>query len=143
MLSAGAPPVRIVGQTLDVLALLLARPGELVSREEIRAVLWPNSHVDFDHSLDVVMSRVRSILGDDGVTDRYLETVPRKGYRFIAPVTKIDRARRAASRVWVRRLGTYAAVALLAAFIAILIARSRYEPFVPSKHVGRSAGSPR
>ena len=143
MLSAGDRQVRIVGQALDVLALLLARPGELVSREEIRAVLWPHSHVDFDHSLDVVMSRVRSILGDDGVTDRYLETVPRRGYRFIAPVTEVDRGRPAASRVWVRRLGTYAAVVLLAAFIAILIARSRYEPIVQSGHVGRSPGSRR
>src|SRR5262245_4309706 len=86
-LKAGGQPVRLNGQAVDLLSLLLERPGELIGREEIERRLWPDSNVDFQHSLDVVVSRLRSVLGDRGASPRYIETVPRKGYRFVEPVT--------------------------------------------------------
>ena len=92
-LRAGGHPVRLSGQALDLLCLLLERPGELITREEIERRLWPDRTVDFHHSLDVVVSRLRTVLGDKGASPRYIETVPRKGYRFIEPVTARPEAR--------------------------------------------------
>jgi DNA-binding winged helix-turn-helix (wHTH) protein len=137
-LRTGGQPVRLRGQALDLLGLLLERPGELIPREEIERRLWPDRNVDFTHSLDVVVSRLRTVLGDKGSTPRYIETVPRKGYRFIEPVT-VPPGVRSAKRPWSRRLVTYGAVAILAALVAILFARTRYDRFVPSE---RSQASP-
>jgi DNA-binding winged helix-turn-helix (wHTH) protein len=137
-LSAGGQRLRLTGQAVDLLCLLLERPGELVLREEIERRLWPDRNVDFNHSLDVVVSRLRTVLGDKGSTPRYIETVPRRGYRFIEPVTVLPEAR-PARRSWRRRLATYAAVAILAAIAAILFARTRYDRFVPPE---RSQASP-
>jgi DNA-binding winged helix-turn-helix (wHTH) protein len=81
-LKARGRPVKISGQAVDLLCLLLDRPGELISREEIERRLWPDRNVNFDHSLDVVVSRLRTILGDKGPSPRYIETVPRRGYRW-------------------------------------------------------------
>ena len=132
-LKAGGQPVRLSGQAVDLLCLLLERPGELISREEIARRLWPDRNVDFDHSLDVVVSRLRTVLGDKGSTPRYIETVPRKGYRFIEAVTAKPEARPAKTpRRWSRPLVTYAAIAILAAIVAILFARTRYDKLVPS-----------
>jgi len=140
-LSAGGQPVRLSGQAVDVLWLLLERPGELITREEIERRLWPDRNVDFHHSLDVVVSRLRTALGDKGASPRYIETVPRRGYRFIEAVTARPEARPANERRrWSRVLLTYAAVAILAAILAILYARTRYDTFVPSQ---RSVASPR
>jgi DNA-binding winged helix-turn-helix (wHTH) protein len=139
-LRAGGQPVRLSGQAVDVLCLLLERPGELIPREEIERRLWPDRNVDFHHSLDVVVSRLRTVLGDKGASPRYIETVPRKGYRFIEPVTARPDARPAKEpRHWSRRLAASAAVAILAAILAILFAHTRYDKFVPSE---RSQGSP-
>lgn len=124
-------PLRFVGQTVDLLGLLLERPGELIGREEIEHRLWPDRNVQFDHSLDVVVSRLRTILGDKGSSPRYIETVPRKGYRFIEPVTAMPDHRPVIQpRRWGRRLLTYAAVALVAAIAAILFAHTRYDKLV-------------
>jgi DNA-binding winged helix-turn-helix (wHTH) protein len=125
--------MRLSGQAVDLLCLLLERPGELITREEIERRLWPDRNVDFQHSLDVVVSRLRTVLGDKGASPRYIETLPRKGYRFIEPVT--GREARAANkpRYWRRPFLTYAAVAILAAILAMLFARSRYDKFVPSQ----------
>src|SRR6266446_1711558 len=122
--SAGRP-VRLSGQVVDLLGLLVERPGELITREEIQRRLWPDSTVEFDHSLDVTVSRLRAILGDRGATPRYIETVPRKGYRFIAPASAKPESRLADQRRrWTRRLATYAAVAILAAVMAVLFVRT-------------------
>lgn len=132
--------MRLSGQAVDLLCLLLERPGELITREEIERRLWPDRNVNFDHSLDVVVSRLRTVLGDKGPSPRYIETVPRRGYRFIEPVTARPEARPAnASRRWKRRVATYAAVAILAAIVAIVFARTRYDTFVPPP---RSQASP-
>ena len=75
--------MRLSGQVVDLLCLLLERPGELITREEIERRLWPDRNVDFHHSLDVVVSRLRTVLKDKGASPRYIETVPKRGYRFI------------------------------------------------------------
>lgn len=135
-LKAGGRPVRLSGQAVDLLCLLIARPGELIGREEIARRLWPDTTVDFDHSLDVVVSRLRAVLGDKGSSARYIETVPRKGYRFIEIVAVKPEAHVANEpRHRIGPLVTYAAIAILVAIIVILFVRTRYDKFVPS---GRS-----
>jgi DNA-binding winged helix-turn-helix (wHTH) protein len=140
-LRAGGQPVRLSGQAVNLLCLLLERPGELITREEIERRLWPDRNVDFNHSLDVIVSRLRTALGDKGSSPRYIETVPRRGYRFIEPVTaKPGLGRRIAN--WRRRLVTYAAVAILAAILAVLFARTRYDTFVPPDRSRAAAPGP-
>ena len=80
--------VRLQDQQLRLLALLVERAGEVVTREEIQANLWPeNTYVEFDKSLRVAVNKVREALHDSADRPSYVETVPRRGYRFIAPVT--------------------------------------------------------
>src|SRR6266851_455879 len=79
--------IRLHGQPLEILGLLLERPGEVVLREELRAKLWPeDTFVDFEHSLNAAVNKLREALDDDANNPRFIETVPRRGYRFIAPV---------------------------------------------------------
>ena len=81
--------INLQEQSLQTLALLLERPGELVTREELRHRLWSkDTFVDFDHGLNAVINRLRDSLGDSADTPRFVETVPRRGYRFIAPVDR-------------------------------------------------------
>ena len=83
--------VKLHGQPFQVLAMLLERPGELVSREEIREKLWPqDTFIDFEHSVNSSIKRLREALGDDAATPRFIETLPRHGYRFIAPVETLS-----------------------------------------------------
>jgi cholera toxin transcriptional activator len=79
--------LRLQGQPFQVLALLLERAGEVVTREELQQKLWPSdTFVDFDHSLNTAINKVREVLGDSASSPRYVETLSRRGYRFIAPV---------------------------------------------------------
>jgi len=79
--------LRLQGQPFQVLALLLERAGEVVTREELQQKLWPSdTFVDFDHSLNTAINKVREALGDSAASPRYVETLARRGYRFIAPV---------------------------------------------------------
>ena len=81
--------LRLHGQPLQVLAVLLNRAGEVVTREELRSQIWSaDTFVDFDHSLHNAIARIREALGDSAETPRYIETLPRRGYRFIAPVER-------------------------------------------------------
>ena len=81
----------IHGRPLQVLAILLERPGEMVSREELRHRLWlADTFVDFDHSVHNAVARLREALGDSADTPRFIETLPRRGYRFIAPAHWLD-----------------------------------------------------
>ena len=81
-------PVRLQDQPLRVLVALLERPGEIVTREQLRERIWgKDTFVDFDQSLNKAVNRLREALNDDPAQPRYLETVPRRGYRFVAPVT--------------------------------------------------------
>jgi len=79
--------LRLQGQPFQVLELLVERAGSIVTREELRQKLWPSdTFVDFDHSLNTAINKVREILGDSASSPRYVETLARRGYRFIAPV---------------------------------------------------------
>jgi TolB-like protein/Tfp pilus assembly protein PilF len=90
-LRKGGVKLRLQGQPLQVLAALLKRAGHLVTREELRMQIWPaDTFVDFDHSLHNAVARVRDVLGDSADTPRYIETLPRRGYRFIAQVEEIS-----------------------------------------------------
>ena len=79
--------VRVPDQSIQVLAMLLAHPGELVTREEVHQKLWPNGTiVEFDHSINAAIKKLRQALDDSVEAPRYIETLPRLGYRFVAPV---------------------------------------------------------
>src|SRR6266849_1310527 len=82
--------LKIQEQSLQVLALLLAHPGEPVTRDELRNRLWPaDTFVDFDHSVNAAIRRLRDALGDSAENPRFVETLARRGYRFIAPVNAV------------------------------------------------------
>jgi DNA-binding winged helix-turn-helix (wHTH) protein/TolB-like protein len=86
-------PVRLQEQPLRVLCLLLERRGEIVTREELRQSLWPEgTFVEFDGSLNAALKRLRFALGDDADNPIFIETVPKRGYRFIAPVEREHRS---------------------------------------------------
>src|SRR5258707_3782295 len=79
--------VPLQGQPFQVCAILLSRSGELVSREELRQRVWPeDTFVDFDHALNTAITKIRLALGDEADNPRFVETLPRRGYRFIGPV---------------------------------------------------------
>ena len=83
--------VRLQEQPFQILALLLERPGEVITREEVRQKLWAaDTFVDFDHSLNTAIKKVREALGDSASSPRYVETIARRGYRFLAPVEWAD-----------------------------------------------------
>src|ERR1700694_1435722 len=82
-------PVRIQEQPMRILQKLLERPGELVTREELRDLLWPpGTFVDFERSLNKAVGKLRQSLNDSADRPLYVETVARKGYRFIAPIVE-------------------------------------------------------
>jgi TolB-like protein/DNA-binding winged helix-turn-helix (wHTH) protein/Tfp pilus assembly protein PilF len=85
--------VRLQAQPFEVLAILLERPGELVTREELQKKLWPaDTFVDFDHGLNKAINKLRDALGDSAESPRYVETVARRGYRFLAEVVEVERS---------------------------------------------------
>jgi eukaryotic-like serine/threonine-protein kinase len=87
-LSRGGSRVKLQDLPFRLLVLLVQRPGELVTREEVRQALWPgDTFVEFDNSLGVAVRKLREALRDDADAPRFVETVPRRGYRFLAPVT--------------------------------------------------------
>jgi Tol biopolymer transport system component/DNA-binding winged helix-turn-helix (wHTH) protein len=82
-------PIRLQEQPFRVLAMLAERPGEVITREQLQEQIWGNTFVDFDQSLNKAVNRVREALNDNAATPQYIETVPRRGYRFIAPLEAI------------------------------------------------------
>jgi TolB-like protein/DNA-binding winged helix-turn-helix (wHTH) protein/Tfp pilus assembly protein PilF len=85
--------VKLHDQPFQVLVMLLEHPGELVTRDEIRQKLWPgDTFVDFDHGLNSAINRLRDALGDSADTPRFIETLPRRGYRFIGTVSASARS---------------------------------------------------
>lgn len=89
-LTNGDVLVRLQPQPTAVLALLTARAGELVSRREIQERVWPDTHVEVDQGVNYCIRQLRAALGDDSSRPAFIETLPRRGYRFIAPVTTVD-----------------------------------------------------
>ena len=87
--------VRLQDQPFHILAMLLERRGDIVTREEIRDRLWPDgTFVDFEHSVNAAIKRLRAALGDTAENPRFVETLHRRGYRFVAPIEQ-PAARRA------------------------------------------------
>jgi TolB-like protein/DNA-binding winged helix-turn-helix (wHTH) protein/Tfp pilus assembly protein PilF len=81
--------IKLSGQPISVLAMLVERPGEVITREELQKRLWPaGTYVDFEHSVNAAIKRLRQALGDSADSPRFIETLARNGYRFIAPVTQ-------------------------------------------------------
>jgi Tol biopolymer transport system component/DNA-binding winged helix-turn-helix (wHTH) protein len=78
--------LKFSGQPFQVLAILLERSGELVTREELHKRLWPDTFVDVEHNLNTAINKIREVLGDSAESPRFIETVPRRGYRFIGTV---------------------------------------------------------
>src|SRR4029450_10109657 len=92
-LREGARRVRLQDQPFEILRFLLGHPGDVITRDELRRRLWPEgTFVDFEHSLNAAIKRLRAALGDDADHPRFVETVPRRGYRFIAAVGTSDTA---------------------------------------------------
>lgn len=144
-LRKGGARVRLAGQPARILARLVQRPGDLVTRDELRSELWTDStFVDFERNLNSAMKRLRAALGDAADTPRFIETLPRRGYRFVAPVAyAADEPAAAGVRAesdhgrtpgpargrWISG-GTAAGLALLAciAVLVMLAARPRPQP---------------
>jgi DNA-binding winged helix-turn-helix (wHTH) protein len=81
---------KLGGQPFEILATLLASPGELVTREELQKKIWPaDTVVDFSHGLNAAVNKLRDALGDDPDAPRYIETMPRRGYRYIGPPVEL------------------------------------------------------
>lgn len=83
--------IRVQQQPMKLLEILLERPGEVVTREELRGRVWPDeSFGDFDQAVNIAIAKLRSALGDSAENPRYIETLPKRGYRFIAEVSVVD-----------------------------------------------------
>src|SRR5215471_19908447 len=83
--------VRLQRQPFDVLAVLIQRAGDVVTREELQQKLWPaDTYVDFEHGLNKAINKIRDALADSAESPRFVETVPRRGYRFLAEVKVVD-----------------------------------------------------
>ena len=134
--------LKLAGQPFQVLAILLEQPGEVVTREELQKRLWPDTFVDFDHNLNTAINKIREALGDSAERPRFVETLPRRGYRFMAPMEDLKppigleqeasgNGRRAWSpRSWALRGSIlFAAVVLLAGTVFFLHER-RHAPRV-------------
>jgi Tol biopolymer transport system component/DNA-binding winged helix-turn-helix (wHTH) protein len=85
-LRKGGLRLKLTGQPFQVLAILLEQPGAVVTRDELQKRLWPDTFVDVDHNLNTAINKIREALGDSSENPRFVETLPRRGYRFIASV---------------------------------------------------------
>ena len=96
--------LKLRGQPFLLLITLLKQRGELVTREELRSTLWPeDTFIDFDHSLGTAINKVRDVLGDSAANPRFIETLPRRGYRFIAPIEAVGGVKTRRSSVKLHR----------------------------------------
>lgn len=126
VLSRAGQPLTLTAQSLELLDVLLEAPGELVSREMIQQRLWPGSNVEFEHSLDVLVSRLRISLGDKSKTPRFIQTVPRKGYRFIGQVTLELTPRKGKTIGLAGKLAICVAIVIVSVIAGVVIAHTRY-----------------
>src|SRR5712691_2046278 len=116
--------IRLPGQPFCILSILLEKPGDVVTREEMRQGLWSSdTFVDFEHSLNSAIKKLRAALGDSPENSRYIETVPRLGYRFIAPVQEVS-ANGEATAGTPRRVGSRARIWVIPALVLVVSAFS-------------------
>jgi len=114
--------VRLENRPFQVLALLLERPGDLVTREELQQKLWTaDTFVDFEHGINTAVKRLREALGDSADSPRYIETLPRRGYRFIYPINGTAAAPALPARWW-RQIRIVAPSVSVLALAALLLA---------------------
>src|SRR5258708_23101294 len=99
-LRRGGVLIKVAPQPLEILRVLAEGGGEMVTREESRQGVWgPATFVDLDRNLNVAIAQIRAALGDDADSPRFVATIPKKGYRFVAPVERVESAGAAAVRV--------------------------------------------
>ena len=151
-LSRDGQPIRLQPQPGLVLATLLTRAGQLVTRDELRAAVWPDdTFVDFDRGLNFCIAQVRAALNDEAAAPRYIRTVPKRGYEFICPVEAVgspavvqaagprDAAR---GRLPLRAAAAVAAVALAAAAAYLFLASRAAVPVVAVARIDNETGDP-
>ena len=143
-LRKGGVKLKLTGQPFQVLTILLERPGEVVTRDELQKRLWPDTFVDVDHNLNTAINKIREVLGDSAESPRFVETLPRRGYRFIAPVESARNsaapggsgARQQSRASWTRR--TSILLVVLALLTAAGLFTYRRLPFLHRRRSGRS-----
>src|SRR6266487_6359034 len=114
--------IKLQEQPFHVLTVLLQRPGEVVTREELRSQNWPaDTFVDFDNSLNTAINKLREALGDSADNPRFIETLPRRGYRFITPVTSEDRKASATGAAAVSDKRAWKTAAIMAGALAAAV----------------------
>jgi Tol biopolymer transport system component/DNA-binding winged helix-turn-helix (wHTH) protein len=126
------------GQPFQVLTILLEQPGEVVTREELQKRLWPDTFVDVDHNLNTAINKIREVLGDSAESPRFVETLPRRGYRFIGeleppvlpaeepvpePAVKVEPDRGSRSRQTWLKIAAGALAIVVVALAAVIIYR--------------------
>src|SRR5215470_1308384 len=134
----GGLRLKLGGQPFQVLAILLARPGELVTREELQKRLWADTFVDVDHNLNTAINKIREVLGDSAENPRFVETLARRGYRFIGAVNGAEQARvaeatptrRSRSLIFPAAVGLLAIVGITAVLFALNVYGWRDRLFV-------------
>ena len=122
--------IRLQEQPRQILARLLSDSGKLVGREELRSLVWPkNTFVDFETGLNTIIKRLRETLGDSADRPVFIETVPRRGYRFIAPVEVIlDGHRPVAYKRSIRRVSVLASISVASVILLAGIVYWQREP---------------
>ena len=130
--------LKLSGQPFQVLAILLEQPGVVVTREELQKRLWPDTFVDVDHNLNTAINKIREVLGDAAENPRFVETLPRRGYRFIAPVEDTYISSGLASskmpvqqRSWILRLSIPFLSILLLAAVGVFFLKRIKSPAPP------------
>src|SRR5215475_13265449 len=144
--------LKLVGQPFEILSLMLSKPGELITREELHLLLWPaDTFVDFNHGLNAAVNKLRETLSDSAENPQYIETLPRRGYRFIGKVEAVRPPEAAAVREPVAELPTPPAPVaggekairlrrLLAAFAGTAALLLVFLALVLGRHFWRSEG---
>lgn len=121
--------IHLQDQPFQVLSVLLGRAGELVTRDELRSEVWPSdTFLEFDHALNTAIKKIRIALSDDAVTPRYIQTIPKRGYRWIAPVTVCEAGTaervKPASKTWHGSAKAFACGVVLALIASSLLSLS-------------------
>src|SRR5229473_3396269 len=128
--------IKLQEQPCQILAFLLERRGEMVTREELQRHLWPSdTFVDFDHSLNTAVMRLREALNDSSENSRFIETLPRRGYRFIAPLE--ERSAPVAETTSLQTVEVNSSQSALAEESLTLPAHSKVLPGTSARKVGR------
>ena len=128
--------LKLTGQPFQVLAIQLENPGQVVAREELQKRLWRDTFVDFDHNLNAAINKIREVLGDSAESPRFVETLPRRGYRFIAP-TEVAQVGltfdsgamwRAPRMPWIRRISILSIVLVFFSGAALVLYKRLQAP---------------